>query len=402
MTGASTITTNADATISAGIAAGGLFKNGTGVLTLSGVNTIAGMVIADGTIQLGSATAFTSGSTLTLGLPDANTVTLDLNTFDATVGAISSNNAGGTKTITNTGATLSTFTINNAAATNLGGLFTGTNLKLSQTGAALLTLTAANSYGGGTSITGTGGVLITDLGALGGGAAAIGAGSQLDINTAGGTLANALTLNGGTLRQSAANQVTATGLITVNSASTINVAVANPGKLFISGGFSGVGDLVRSGNGILQITVASPTYSGNWTINGGQTEAQIAGALGTGGVTVNTGGELVASNALIGNNVTIGSAGALLSFDNGGAGDFRGTLNAAQNFTVILKDFYQNVARNGTISGVISGAGNMSVTAPAPTTTTVSSLLLTGNNAAYTGTITVGTNAQVRDRKSVV
>ncbi len=263
------------------------------------------------------------------------------------------------------------------------------------TGGGTLVLTQANTISGPWDITATSTVQANNLGALGAGAVSVEAGSTLAFNAGGGNLNNAIILNGGTLTQTAAAQLTTQGLITVNAASIINIAQANPGKIFVNAGIAGTGNLTQNGGGILQIVQANLGYSGNWTLNGGFTEVQNSTALGTGTVTVNSGSELVASNLAFSNPVIIGSAGATLSFDNGNAGNFAGPVNAAQDFNVGLKNFYGNNpgdAHSGTISGVISGSGAMTIVNPPAAV----SLTLTGNNAAWSGAVNVPTNVQLR------
>ena len=300
-------------------------------------------------------------------------------------------------TLTLGGAT-PTINVAGAATATISSTLAGTAGAVVAGGGTLI-LTQANSISGPWDIQ-AGTVQANNYGAFGTSTVAVDTGATLLFNAGAGTLTNALTLNGGTLTQQAAAQLTTQGLITVSAASTINVALADPGKIFVSGaGITGSGALTKNGGGILQLTVASAGYSGNWTLNGGFVEVQNTSALGSGTVTVNTGAELVASGSTVPNNVVIGSAGGILGFDNGPfplsnlAGSFNGTVNAANDFSVGLRDFYnQNQTRNGRISGVISGSGAMTVLNP----TTPAQLTLTGNNSGWSGAINVPSNVQLR------
>ena len=277
-----------------------------------------------------------------------------------------------------------TATISSTLAGNSGALVTGSGT---------LVLTQANSISGLIDIQ-AGTVRATNLGALGSGLVQVDSGATLEFNAGGGNLTNAIILNGGTLRQVPQADLFTQALITVNAASTIEMTSGvNYGKIFVNAGITGTGNLTKNGNnGILQIVQANLGYSGNWTLNGGFIEVQNTNALGTGTVTVN-GGELVASNNVIPNAVIIGTSAAILGFNNGNAGAYQGTINAAQDFNVGLRDFYNlGQARNGKISGVISGTGAMNILNP----TAPAQLLLTGNNAAWSGAITVPSNVQVR------
>ena len=289
---------------------------------------------------------------------------------------------GGTATVNVTAG--ATATISSTLAGTAGALVAG---------GGTLVLTQANSISGLIDIQ-AGTVRATNLGALGSGSAQVDSGATLEFNAGGGNLATAIILNGGTLRQVPQADLTTQAVITVNAASTIDMASGgNYGKIFVNAGITGTGNLTKNGNnGILQIVQSNLGYSGNWTLNGGFIEVQNTNALGTGTVTIN-GGELVASSVAVPNAIIIGAAGAILGFDNGGGGTFQGPLNAAQDFNVGLRNFY-NLAQtqNGKISGIISGTGAMNIL----NTATPGQLTLTANNAAWSGAITVPTNVQLR------
>ena len=240
-------------------------------------------------------------------------------------------------------------------------------------------------------------VRASNYGALGTGAVTVESGAALQYNTGNnGNVNNAVTLNGGTLRQSSQNDLFTQAPITVTAAGGTleTISAGNYSKIFVNAGITGTGDLVKNGgNGIVQIVQGNLGYSGNWTLNGGFIEVQAINALGTGFVTVNNGGELVASNLAIPNIVVIGTSGATLGFDNGNGGVFQGPISAGQNFNVGLRDFYNlNTTRNGKISGVISGSGAMNILNP----NSPAQLTLTGNNAVWNGAITVPSNVQLR------
>ena len=260
-------------------------------------------------------------------------------------------------------------------------------------GGGTLTLTQANTISGFVDIQ-AGTVRATNLGALGSSLVQVGAGATLEFNAGGGNVGNAIVLNGGTLRQIPQADLHPTAAITVNSASTLDMSSgANYGKIFVTAGITGTGDLTKNGNnGILQIQGSNLGYSGNWTLNGGFIEAQNTNALGTGTVTIN-GGELVASDNVIPNAVIIGTSAAILGFNNGNNGVFRGPITAAQDFTVGMRYFYNTgLTSNGKISGVISGTGAMNILNPAG----AAQLTLTADNSAWSGAITVPTNVQLR------
>ena len=187
------------------------------------------------------------------------------------------------------------------------------------------------------------------------------------------------------------------------SGGTVNVATAGPGgKLFVNGGnISGPtgSTLNKTGAGTLQLAGANTNLLSNLNVTGGQLELQnsaAAGGSGGGSISVGGTGDVVTSGVPIPNPLII-NGGGTLSSDNTGGGDFQGPVNVAGNGNIALRYFYSTATPNNLkISGALSNSGNLNVTAPAPTSTAVSSLLLAGNNTGYTGTITVGPNTQVR------
>ena len=237
---------------------GGLTKVGSGVQVLAGSNTYSGETnISSGTLQLGN------------GL---------------TNGSVSSG------TVTNN----SVLALDNAAAQTFSGLISGSG-SVAKFGSSLLALgNLANSYSGGTTITG-GTLSIAGNGALG---------------TAPATAATNLTLNGGVLQVTATTAISPTRTISLGqNGGTINVAVlstvspsaASPSAVFFSGQITGPGGLTVTGgtasntnvavnnvggNGgyILILDGSNNNYQGNTTINNA-TVTDDEGVLG--GVAVN-------------------------------------------------------------------------------------------------------------------
>ena len=66
-----------------------------------------------------------------MGQGDASSTTFDLNNNDQTVAGLGFSSAGGTKQITNSGASLHTFTLTNAGTAIYHGVFGG-NLNLAK------------------------------------------------------------------------------------------------------------------------------------------------------------------------------------------------------------------------------------------------------------------------------
>ncbi|MFA4945815.1 MAG: autotransporter-associated beta strand repeat-containing protein [Lentisphaeria bacterium] len=206
--------------------------NGTTTLRLSGNNSYSGNVTVGGTnfgiarLTIGSNTALTAGSNVTLTATTATaTSTLNLgngaNSYDVTVAGLNTDATTGSNIVTNnsTGTGTGTLTVNpdGAAApadSTFGGIIQdGATAKvaLTKAGSQTLTLTGTNSYTGATTVTG----------------------GKLLVN---GTHANsAVTVNGGTLGGSgtvAAVTVNAGGTLAPgNSIGTINIT----GNLSLAG-----------------------------------------------------------------------------------------------------------------------------------------------------------------------
>jgi fibronectin-binding autotransporter adhesin len=242
----------------------------------------------------------------------------------------------------------------------------------------------------------------------------------------GNTFASGLVIHSGSLNYSADNNLGTGGVtITTNTGSTtatlnytgntnytdtrvltfsgnggaINVATAGSGggKIVFSTAntITGSGPITKSGPGWLTLNKAN-NNTGNWTINGGVVESNLASALGASTVTVlvNSGGELCSANSqLIPYSVT--AAGGTLSGDNTDLGNFSGSVTVTAASKLRLGDFFGSTNRNLTISGKLQGSGNLSLISSLSNTPTGKTLNLTGDNSGYTGVITVpvGTGA---------
>jgi autotransporter-associated beta strand protein len=237
---------------------GNLTQNGAGTLVLTGADTyVGGTTISDGTVQIGN--GGTAGSITGDVLDNASLV------FDR------------------------------SDSVTFDGSITGSG-SLTQNGSGTLTLTAANTYSGGTNIN-AGAVAVPFDPSLGSGP---------------------LSFNGGTLEVLPGN-----GTITSSKAVTLNEGggtfLVDTNTTWVSGGaIGGVGSLNKAGQGTL-ILAGANTYSGNTKVNAGS--LLVDGSLGPGSVSV-------ASGATLGGTGTIGGPVTIL---NGGIlapGAAPGTLTA--------------------------------------------------------------------------
>ncbi len=385
------------ATISAVLSStGGITKTGNGALTLSGSNTFGGNIqLNAGTLNINNANALGNA---------AGTFTINGGTIDNTTGGlitVAANNVqnwfgnfafGGTQALNlGTGAVQlsgSRQIAVNGSTLTVGGVITGAGYSITKTGAGTLNLTGANAFSGGLNI--NQGVVSTNVG--------------------GGLGAGVVTFNGGTLLLNQTAQITLSAAQVLNigaAGGTIDNAVAFKLLLSTAGGLTGSGTLTRAASAnntlanIWQISVANVGFTGAVNLTGGVTEINSNG-LGTGlaagnTITLNTGAELSVNNGTILNALIV----------NGGvfAGDqatstYAGTVTVNGAGSVRLGDFFQNTNRNLNITGAITGAGSLTTINNGNTLTNATGQILTlnptnGNNAGFTGALTIGSGNNV-------
>ena len=245
----------------------------------------------------------------------AGTLTLEGGTLEASAGftssrAVTLGTGGGTIQVDNGGDTLT-----------LSGAIGGTD-GLTKTGAGTLTLTGANSYGGGTTV-GAGTLKLSGSGTLG-------------------STSGALTVNGGTLDLNGKNATVGIfsgtgGTVTNSSATGSNLTVDNgdsgTGAATYAGVIQdGVGQLglTKTGTGALVLTGAN-TYTGGTLINSGTLEIDNASGSGTGTQTVYVAsGGALRGTGTIGGDVQVMSGGALAA----GTATTPGTLSIGGNLAL--------------------------------------------------------------------
>ncbi|PVL80992.1 autotransporter-associated beta strand repeat-containing protein [Salmonella enterica] len=341
---------------------GRVVKSGDGALTLSGANSYSGgTLISDGTLIAGRVDVLGSGDV-------TDDATLELNTggtFDNAISGSGQVVKSGDKMLTLSGANsysggtlisdgtlvasnveaLGTGDVTNNATLelNTGGDFTNNisgSGQVVKSGDDTLTLSGANSYTGGTTISG-GTLVATNVEALGSGDVTNNA--VLELNT-GGTFDNAISGSGQvvksgdkTLTLSGANSYT--GGTTINDGTLVATSVDALGtgdvtddatlELNTGGDFDnaigGSGNVVKSGADTLTLS-GSNTYTGGTLISDGTLVASIVDALGTGDVTdnatleLNTGGDF--DNAISGRGQVVKSGDKTLTLS--GANSYTG------------------------------------------------------------------------------
>ncbi len=334
---------------------GQVVKSGDETLTLSGTNSYTGgTTISGGTLVATNVEALGSGDV-------TDDATLELNTggtFDNAISGSGQVVKSGDKMLTLSGANsysggtlisdgtlvasnveaLGTGDVTNNAtlALNTGGDFTNNisgSGQVVKSGDDTLTLSGANSYTGGTTISG-GTLVATNVDALGTGDVTNNA--TLELNT-GGTFDNVISGSGqvvksgdDTLTLSGANSYTGGTLISGGTLVATSVEALGSGdvtdnavlELNTGGTFdnaiSGSGQVVKSGDKTLTLSGAN-SYTGGTTISGGTLVASNVEALGSGDIDnyaslqLNASGQFVTANLTTHDNAitAIGAGSAL-------------------------------------------------------------------------------------------
>jgi autotransporter-associated beta strand protein len=336
-----------------------LVKNGAGTWQLGGNSSFSGgTTVNSGTVQLLFPTAL--GATAS---PLSVSGTLDLNSFSPTVGSL----AGSGTVENNASLTSATLTV---GAANTSTTFTGVlinaggALGLTKSGSGTLTLTGANSYTGGTTLT----------------AGELSVGS--DSNLGGAT--SAVTFNGGVL------QVTGTALTNLNTHS-VNWATFNGGfdvassanTFTVSAALLGTGSFTKLGLGTLNLTAIN-SYSGGTNIGKGLLTINSDRAVGLGTVFF-SGGALQFNNyasSLAFTNALLLSLGAAA----GAASSLSGNITDGTNKTALAYIGPGTLALSGNnvySAGTTLVGGELSIASPSNIGT--NSITFSGGTLQITG-----------------
>jgi len=373
---------------------GALTKNGTGVLTLNGVNSYNGTTTVNaGTLKIGNSSGLGNGSTLTV-----SGGVLDLNGFNASVASLGAGSSLGTITNSAAGSGTSTVTVTNFT-TNLATLITDgatakTGLLFNNNNGVPWLSNANNTFSGGITIAngvantrmyqlsavtntlagngtllksnfGTGNILI---GANGSTAAA-----QFALTTANTEIYNGIVFNAGSTfgdGGKAAVRVDQSGIKLYGTltagASDISFSSASTGSVTAFGQLTGTNGLtLKTSNITLTLTnnslVTPNDYSGSTTIETSGTLVlgaanQISNGAGKGNLTMNgtfnMGGFSETINGLSGNGAIDGVSGTptLTVGDN----------NATSTFSGIVKNTAGTLALTKTGTGTLTLSGNNS------------------------------------------
>ena len=232
--------------------AGGLVKNGTGVLVMATSNSYTGgNTINAGTLDLGTATALGSGGPLTLGNGSGGAITLD-------------NTSGGPVALTNTSLAINsdlTFVgSSNLSTGGVAGTLSG-NRTITVSGN---TLTIPEALSGSASLTKAGAGTLT-LSAVN------------PFNNGGGVTVNAGTLNLG----AGGSAGTVSGPLTINNGAVVNTTAGN--ALGYTAGTSVTTVTVNTGSTFNSLAGGQNGYLTNFVLNGGNVTALTAAGAASGG-----------------------------------------------------------------------------------------------------------------------
>jgi autotransporter-associated beta strand protein len=325
---------------------GTVTKSGSGTLTFTGDNAYTGNTTISSTgsrLQGGAENAFSSASAHTLGTGTF----LDIGGFDQSIGSLA-----GAGRVTNAGADAATLTTGgDGTSTTYSGIIQNevSMTGLTKVGAGTLTLSGANTFTGGTTISaGT-------LQVGNGGTAGSILGDVLDNGALVFDRSNALTYAGeisgtGFVTKNGASMLTLTGNSTYTGGTNINSGTLRLGNGGTSGSIQG--NILD--NAVLAVNRSDTlTYDGVISGSGSLTQAGIGTTILTGENTYTGGTTISAGSLQIGNGGTTGSiAGSIINngifiFDRSDALTYAGAIT-------------------GTGSLIKNGAGTLTLTGVNP------------------------------------
>ncbi|MCX7561654.1 autotransporter-associated beta strand repeat-containing protein [Sulfitobacter sp. F26204] len=372
-------------TVTASAASSDVDLSGDVVITALDLDGGAGHTIADTAMVTGATTI--DDATLTISatdaLSDTNSVTLGgagalVLLADETIGTLVGTGAATTVNVNGNALTLA------GGSSTYEGMLTGAG-SLNKIAAGTLTLTGNNAgLTGGMNISGGAVVAGNSDDAFGIGLITLGSdvlpastGTMAVTATTGVSNDIAVAAAGGTISALPGVDANLTGGISTAGALTFD----GGGDATFAGMVSGAGSLSNIAGGTLTLTGDNSGLTGGLSVSGtgvisGSNDG-VLNTLGTGTITLEDGTLNVTADSTIANALTVAAAGGTLDADAGVDVVLTGNIDAAGILTVASDDLT-------TISGVMSGAGGLTVDSAGGT----GQLTLTNVNT-YTGTTTV-------------
>jgi fibronectin-binding autotransporter adhesin len=354
------------------------FNNGASNATLTQTGTGSGDIVSGNLAIGGNGTLVVGGSAGFVGFTVSAGITSALTTGTQT---LSINNNTSTHTTTLSGV--------------IGDGGTGGKIAVTKAGSGTATLSNANTYTGGTSLS-AGTLNVNNANALGSGALTITGGTINNSTASAITLAtnNAQNWNGSFAFGGTRALNLGTGAVVLGANVTTTVGGTGTTALTVGGDISGTGrSLTKAGNGTL-ILGGTNTYDGGTVINGGVLQFNTAASIGGSGqnLAVNNGGAAAFGYALdqatLTGRIVAGSAGTVAlaadsanNLDLGAAGLTKLSLGAASGTWTYNGSLWAPADGIYRLGG---GGGNLVFT---PALSGSNRLIVGGNNSG--GTVTL-------------
>jgi len=329
---------------------GNVTDNGTLALNRSDTVTFGGVVSGAGNlVQLGTGTTILTGNNTYTGSTKINAGTLQIGN-GGTSGSIAGNVSDN-----------ATFAFNRSDSITFGGVISGTGA-LVQMGSGTLTLTADNSYGGGTTIN-TGSTLqLGNGGTTGSIVGNVTDNGSLKFNRSDNVTFNAIISGSGNLAQNGSGTTILGGANTYSGGTIIN-----NGTLLVNNSQAlGLGNVVVNG-GVLGADPQPINVKGNYTQNaGGTLRVEIAGLAASQHdlLAVNGHASLAGTLQLIGVGgftLHVGNQVTFLTANGGVSGTFGTVQNQIATGTLVkaqVVDLPNAVVLEGTQGSFVEGACN--------------------------------------------
>ena len=197
----------------------------------------------------------------------------------------------------------------------------------------------------------------------------------------------------------AANILTITSVISQSGARSINKTGA--GRLILGGANTFSGGVNITG-GVLEVTANGGLGLGPAVITGGTLEINLAAAaLTTADLEVNAGGQIATKGAITLSNAMTLNGGTLATRTADG-GTYAGAINVVASSFANLRSYTTTASDLSiTISGLLSGAGALTINGNATNATSGKALLLTNTANNYSGIFHISANQALRSAPAV-